>query len=540
MLILLLISALFTLFRIQLIRAEPKSIRVFPNYTLDPEADFTRPPSPGYYDTSEYLMGSVAVGIILPESMGGTYNWTEVEINQTVTGIKKAMDWWASQEPDANLSFLYDLHIQVPTTYEPIEMHIGEDFIWIDDVMSQLNYTSGSAWEKVRAYNNNIRELLGTDWAFTIFVVDSNPHVNLGLFKGGGYAHAFFGGPWVTMSRYSPWAWNSINYHVAVPAHEMGHIFYATDEYNYVREYSGYLNASDNDGAYGIMNRNSFFVSASTKLQVGWRDTDDDGIMDILDTFPEIALDLDPSMMNETSYLFSGAVVEIPYPNKNPYGPGNNVTINKIISVKFSVDDEPWKNASPIDGSFDEALENFTFTLTSLTSGKHSLKIRAINSVGNVRERDFTVEIPPISFVSATIEIEPNALNVASRGKWITAYIELPANYNIIEIDVSSILLNGTIPVDLNAPVAIGDYNSDDVPDLMIKFNRTAVKMFLQRASLKNKFTNVTLIVTGSLKNGQQFQASDTLKRIKYPSQRIKTSVLWKHETSYLLSMKET
>ncbi len=32
--------------------------------------------APGYYDTSVFMTGSVAVGVILPESNGGTENWT--------------------------------------------------------------------------------------------------------------------------------------------------------------------------------------------------------------------------------------------------------------------------------------------------------------------------------------------------------------------------------------------------------------------------------------------------------------------------------
>lgn len=491
-------------FSVQLAEAESKSLPSLPHYTYDHQADLRKSPSPGYYDTSEYLLGSIAVGIILPESIKGTYNWTETEINQTVSGIKKAMEWWTSQEPNANLSFSFDLHVQVPTIYEPIEMNIGEDFVWIEDVMSQLNYTSGSAWEKVQAYNNDIREALGTDWTFTIFVVDSNPRVNLGLFKGGGYAHAFFGGPWVTMSRYSSWAWNSANYYVAVPAHEMGHIFYATDEYNYVREYSGYLNASDKDGAYGIMNRNSFFVSASTRLQVGWRDTDGDGIMDILDTYPEIALEPYPPLINETSYLFSGTVVEIPYSNRNPHGPRNNVTINKIISVEFSVDDEPWMPASPVDGAFDEALENFTFTPFFPSGGTHSIKVRATNSVRNVRERIFMIETISPPSVSAVVDITPNTLSLRSGSKWINGFIELQEGYDVSSINVYSIMLNETIPIE---EAKIGGNR------LKVTFDRAKVASFiLQAIEFSNRFSIITLTITGRLDDETFFEGTDTIR----------------------------
>src|SRR3990172_10700479 len=76
-------------------------------------------------------------------------------------------------------------------------------------------------------------------------------------------AHGYYGGPWLTMSRYSSWAYNSADYFRVVPAHETGHIFYATDEYDSDPvEYSGYLNCPDSNGASGIMNRNTLGVSA--------------------------------------------------------------------------------------------------------------------------------------------------------------------------------------------------------------------------------------------------------------------------------------
>jgi len=359
--------------------------------------DFTKAPSPGFFDTSEYMMGRVAVGIILPESTGPAYNWTESEINETVTGIKQGMGWWASQEPNAHLNFSYDVHVKVPTTYEPIQMNEGQDTIWIEDVMSHLNYSLGWPWEDVTAYNNDIRKALQTDWAFTIFVVDSDPSVNLGLFSGGGYAHAYLGGPWITMSRYSSWAWNAGNYFAAVPAHETGHIFYATDEYDGYQENSGYLNATDKDGAFGIMNQNNFHVSDSTRLQIGWRDTDQDGILDIMDTYPAVKLNAYPTPILAQSYNFSGVVVEVPHQNFNPFGQRDNVSINEIVGVEYSVDGGRWISAVPSDGAFDGGLENFTFDLAFPASGVHSLRIRALNSVGNSREWSFTVEaqLPP-------------------------------------------------------------------------------------------------------------------------------------------------
>ena len=70
--------------------------------------------TPGYYQTSEYLAGSVAVGIILVESNGSsdpsTEDWTADEKQNVYNEIVTGLNWWATLDPRANLSFVYDDH----------------------------------------------------------------------------------------------------------------------------------------------------------------------------------------------------------------------------------------------------------------------------------------------------------------------------------------------------------------------------------------------------------------------------------------------
>jgi parallel beta-helix repeat protein len=126
---------------------------------------------------------------------------------------------------------------------------------------------------------------------------------------------------------------------------------------------------------------------------------------------------------------------------------------------------------------------------------------------------------PKPAAVIATIDIQPQALNLRSRGKWITAYIELPEGYDVGDINVSSIMLNGTIPVNLKAPTAIGDYDDDAVPDLMVKFDRAKVINYLLdnvdvAQLLEERFMTITLTITGKLNDGTQFRGSDNIKII--------------------------
>ena len=108
--------------------------------------------------------------------------------------------------------------------------------------------------------------------------------------------------------------------------------------------------------------------------------------------------------------------------------------------------------------------------------------------------------------LNAVVDINPDTLNLKSKGKWITAYIELPEGYNVNDIDVNSILLNDTIPVDIEAPVNVGDQDLDSILDLMVKFDRASIiewlgaidysddtgKSYLSTFTIKGKVLDLT------------------------------------------------
>jgi hypothetical protein len=109
----------------------------------------------------------------------------------------------------------------------------------------------------------------------------------------------------------------------------------------------------------------------------------------------------------------------------------------------------------------------------------------------------------------AVIDIKPDTLNLKSNGKWITAYIELPESYDVADIDVSSVLLEGTIPA-RPRPVKVGDHDGDGIPDLKVKFDRQALIEYLDGTT-----GEVMLIVTGELDEGTPFEGGDTIKVIR-------------------------
>lgn len=113
-----------------------------------------------------------------------------------------------------------------------------------------------------------------------------------------------------------------------------------------------------------------------------------------------------------------------------------------------------------------------------------------------------------VRVVPATIDIKPDTLNLKSKGRWVTAYIELPNGYNVSDIDVSTVLLQeGNISAEIT-PTEISDYDNDGIADLMVKFNRAAV----QSAVVPGNAVNLT--VSGFLKDGIPFKGVDTVRII--------------------------
>jgi hypothetical protein len=107
--------------------------------------------------------------------------------------------------------------------------------------------------------------------------------------------------------------------------------------------------------------------------------------------------------------------------------------------------------------------------------------------------------------VPVELNIQPVCLNLQSKGRWITATIVLPEGYSAGDVDVSSMLLNGTVPA---------EKSSSHANSLTVKFERTAVSMRILTEGIM--WGNVTLTVSGRLADGTMFEGSDTIK-VKMP-----------------------
>ena len=164
-----------------------------------------------------------------------------------------------------------------------------------------------------------------------------------------------------------------------------------------------------------------------------------------------------------------------------------------IVSYEWDLDD---------DGEFDDATgPTPTKTWDIPYSGTISLNVTDNIGATDVDSTSLTVVIP------ATVDFDPDTLNKESKGKWVTVYTELPAGYNVTHINVSTMLLNETVPAELH-PTEIGDYDSDGIPDLMVKFDRQAIIDILPVGDAVN------ITITGELYDGTPFEGSDVIRVI--------------------------
>ena len=324
--------------------------------TVDPDL-FTLQPddhllSPGYDEVSEFMVGRVAVGIIMPESNGAidpsTENWDIARMNNVVAKIQAAMSWWNAQNPNGNLSFVYDIHYQVPSSYEPINRSSNEDTLWVAETLTTLGYPGTNWFTQVLNYLNNIRSANNTDWAAVAYVVDSLNDSD-GTFTDGYFGYSY--GSLIVMT-YDNDGWGIGNMN-SVMAHEFAHNFGAGDEYcspGYACCYGGgqygYLGipnsnceagcdhnsngVCDGDDAnpgsnchncptcveVNCLMRNGSVASGldvPSKQQVGIKDGDADNILDPVDTIPNITLTEylpDPTADNTPTWI--GYTQDIP------------------------------------------------------------------------------------------------------------------------------------------------------------------------------------------------------------------------------------
>lgn len=415
--------------------------------------------APGYYETSEYMIGNCSVPVIFIESNGSidtqTENWTAQEINEVLSEIQYALDWWSTRNPNASLSFYTDYSI-VETSYEPITRNYSDlGLLILDEVMTALGYPPSPLWiDAAWNYINDFRNAHNTDWCFITFIVDSSNDVD-GRFADGKYATNDPGGPRIFMT-YDNGDWG-ISEMDRVTAHEIANVFWALDEHT-TTGYSGYLNVINildsgclmDEGLSWCLSGDDHKVNG-TWTQIGWRDSDADGIQDIVDTFPKVYFN--PQQIIGNTINYTGLCYVTTIPNKNPSSNWNqrNVTINKIQNVQYKIDDGNWTDATITHSYFKQTTVNFTFVTDPLLPGEHNITMRATNQWGNSGYANNTVTIPTITNITPSKNIVCQGYNMSinatvfNQGSTpLSLSLTLYANTTTIGTEIVTNLLPGT------------------------------------------------------------------------------------------------
>ena len=157
-------------------------------------------------------------------------------------------------------------------------------------------------------------------------------------------------------------------------------------------------------------------------------------------------------------------------------------------------------------------IHQYIIDWNALSQGEEGVTLQIDNDGDGTFERTITSddELTQDEFILQTetvIDIDPDTLNLKSKGKWITCYIELPEGYNVEDININTIMLNDIVPAEVH-PTNIGDNDNDGIPDLMVKFDRQEVINILETGE------NVEITVAGELQDGTRFEGIDYIRVI--------------------------
>jgi len=349
--------------------------------------------------TSLYLVGDVAIGIVMPESntdSPDTEEWDPARQDAVVAEIVQGCSVLADQVlPWAGLDFVYDVQRSVPVGVEPILMPSSQAGVWAREAVQALGHSSA------RAYVEHMIEAQGTDWGVVAFVADDLNDPDNRFADGSRFAFAYLGGPSIWMT-YDNDGWG-INRMDTVFIHEMGHSFRALDEYASsdprCEARGGVLGIENQNADVGCLSdvpcimRGNGMTSGSagsdpaaalmaghcewTQGQMGAWDLDLDNLADLRDVPPQSGLDhVLPSPVETADLTVTGratAKAEAGEVGEDRY-PGH--TLNRISRVEYRLDGGAWTEATGVWG---ELCAEFEVSLTGLEEGWHTVESRAVS-----------------------------------------------------------------------------------------------------------------------------------------------------------------
>jgi len=431
-----------------------------------------------WFDTSEFMIGRVAVSILFPESDGSLdpnlYDWTPALRDSVVRSAVRGLARWSSfaSTRGVPLTFAIEAHFGLATKYEPIRRTVAEEDNWIQDVlMGYLGYKSDVI---TLAYDaaNRARSRQGAQWAALLIAVQDDSS-STGTFPDGLFSHARLGGPYfVTPVKNAGVALGGATLDSYIE-HEMAHIFWALDEHIPSSGWwscvltTGYLNVPNSnsvvptDGYCGssvhcVMKGNyPDEACLFTQGQIGWWDRDNNGKPDLLESRAAVAPDSDQYRTTAgTPITFRGRALEVALGNQNPYHYffGDSISEAIVDSVVFSINHGPTQQAFPVDGVFDSGREYFTVTIPPLPVGDYTVEWSAWNSNGAIyylgKESSFTGSITGTALtVSGSVTGDPLFIGQTLSGTGITNGTRIVSDSGTSWVVSNSMSATGSIAI---------------------------------------------------------------------------------------------
>jgi hypothetical protein len=423
-------------------------------------------------ENSEFLIGSVLINIIFPESLGSSEDWTEDEISGAISGIALGISQYMQHALWFNdLSFIYNYtnFERVPVTMEPIESNMSTDQIWIGEALANLGYPGG-AYYGAHTLNNAMRAVFKTDWVFTAFIADMSNHYSAvppspdpGCWGGAGYvAYSYLGGPYLLV----PYPACRYGYGLGfgrVFIHEMSHTFWALDEYASAEEpcgsKSGYLAVSNRNTLYNpcqetvpcIMQTASPPFSEPQPIcdytlgQVGIAPVEINATtcLKIYAVYPTVTFTSIPGALDTLlpgdEYFLSIDIRNDAVPNLNPMQSEPPARVDYAPYIKggwISVNERAWSLENPLDGKWGDAShESIVREISSeLEPGLNTIAFKAENRIGLTATASKNLFLIGLRYNSVYAITGEGSVRV----EWTTAVELFGAVFDVVRSDLTT------------------------------------------------------------------------------------------------------
>ena len=215
--------------------------------------------------TSLYLIGSVAVGIVIISGTAPNLKFSAAEQTKVVQEVQEGLSFLANAEPRANVRFVYDIRfVDVNVSPGNTGDYETAEAPWRNAALTKMGF-AGNRQGSID-YVRQLRTQKATDWAYVAYFTKYPLHH---------FAYAIQEKLCMEYAN-DGWGVDSIN---QVFAHESCHIFGAADEYGNCTcgGSNGFLGVPNNNcvkcvGTHErcLMERNELVMCQWTRGQIGW------------------------------------------------------------------------------------------------------------------------------------------------------------------------------------------------------------------------------------------------------------------------------